>query len=210
MFARQRSALRLAERPRFHQLDPAPESGSLTLPMDERNPGAAPSACRAGSPSPQLVYKPPRAGRKAVTDMALPPPLPTGLPTAHPACLRRGWGIPRGLGIVARLTTLATTSPRLRAGFVRQGYLLCFTSARRRACCCCDRLRIMAKSPTAESIAEGLSVPERVMLFCVGSGTDWQRAGHHRRDRATDDDPRLDRAASCRQLRALRSGPRGP
>jgi hypothetical protein len=35
----------------------------------------------------------------------------------------------------------------------------------------------MAKPPAPESIAEGLSVPERVMLFCVGSDTDWQRAG---------------------------------
>jgi hypothetical protein len=35
----------------------------------------------------------------------------------------------------------------------------------------------MAKPPTREAIAEGLSVPERVMLFCVGSGTDWQKAG---------------------------------
>jgi hypothetical protein len=35
----------------------------------------------------------------------------------------------------------------------------------------------MAKPPTPEAIAEGLSVPERVMLFCLASGTDWQRAG---------------------------------
>jgi len=35
----------------------------------------------------------------------------------------------------------------------------------------------MAKKPTAEMIAEGLSVPERVLLFCLASETDWQRAG---------------------------------
>jgi hypothetical protein len=35
----------------------------------------------------------------------------------------------------------------------------------------------MAKRPTPEMIAEGLSVPERIMLFCVASDTDWQRAG---------------------------------
>jgi hypothetical protein len=35
----------------------------------------------------------------------------------------------------------------------------------------------MAKRPTAEMIAEGLSVPERVLLFCLASDTDWQRAG---------------------------------
>jgi hypothetical protein len=35
----------------------------------------------------------------------------------------------------------------------------------------------MAKRPTAEMIAEGLTVPERVLLFCVASDTDWRRAG---------------------------------
>ena len=25
--------------------------------------------------------------------------------------------------------------------------------------------------------ADALTVPERVLLFCVGSGTDWQKAG---------------------------------
>jgi hypothetical protein len=35
----------------------------------------------------------------------------------------------------------------------------------------------MAKRPTAEMIAEGLSVSERVLLFCLASATDWQRAG---------------------------------
>jgi hypothetical protein len=29
---------------------------------------------------------------------------------------------------------------------------------------------------TAEMFAEGLSVPERIMLFCVASATDWQKA----------------------------------
>jgi hypothetical protein len=27
-----------------------------------------------------------------------------------------------------------------------------------------------------ESIAAGLSVPERILLFCLASGTDWQKA----------------------------------
>jgi|HubBroStandDraft_6_1064221.scaffolds.fasta_scaffold4335193_2 hypothetical protein len=35
----------------------------------------------------------------------------------------------------------------------------------------------MAKPPTAEMIAAGLTVPERIMLFCIASGTDWQSAG---------------------------------
>jgi hypothetical protein len=35
----------------------------------------------------------------------------------------------------------------------------------------------MAKPPKPEAVAEGLSVPERVMLFCVGSGTEWEKAG---------------------------------
>jgi hypothetical protein len=34
----------------------------------------------------------------------------------------------------------------------------------------------MAK-PTAEVQAAALSVPERLLLFCVASGTDWERAG---------------------------------
>ena len=35
----------------------------------------------------------------------------------------------------------------------------------------------MAKRPTAEMIVEGLAVPERVLLFCIASATDWQKAG---------------------------------
>jgi hypothetical protein len=35
----------------------------------------------------------------------------------------------------------------------------------------------MAKHPAAEMIASGLTVPERVLLFCLASDTDWQRAG---------------------------------
>jgi hypothetical protein len=35
----------------------------------------------------------------------------------------------------------------------------------------------MAKRPTAEMIAAGLAVPERVLLFCIASATDWQKAG---------------------------------
>jgi hypothetical protein len=32
----------------------------------------------------------------------------------------------------------------------------------------------MAKSPTDESIAAELTVPERLLLFCLASDTDWQ------------------------------------
>jgi len=35
----------------------------------------------------------------------------------------------------------------------------------------------MAKRPTAEMIAEGLTVPELVVLFCLAFEKDWQRAG---------------------------------
>ena len=35
----------------------------------------------------------------------------------------------------------------------------------------------MAKAPTIDSIATELSVPERVLLFCLASGTDWVKAG---------------------------------
>ena len=36
----------------------------------------------------------------------------------------------------------------------------------------------MAKAaPTPESTAAGLSVPERVLLFCLASGADWLQAG---------------------------------
>jgi hypothetical protein len=35
----------------------------------------------------------------------------------------------------------------------------------------------MAKMPTAESIAAELTVPERLLLFCLASDTDWQAAG---------------------------------
>jgi hypothetical protein len=35
----------------------------------------------------------------------------------------------------------------------------------------------MAKHPTAEMIASGLTVRERVLLFCLASHTDSQRAG---------------------------------
>jgi hypothetical protein len=34
----------------------------------------------------------------------------------------------------------------------------------------------MAAKPTAESIAAELTVPERMLLFCLASGTDWQAA----------------------------------
>ena len=32
-------------------------------------------------------------------------------------------------------------------------------------------------TPTPETIAAQLTVSERVLLFCVGSGTDWVKAG---------------------------------
>jgi hypothetical protein len=35
----------------------------------------------------------------------------------------------------------------------------------------------MAKAPTTDTIAAGLTVPERVLLFCLASGTDWVKAG---------------------------------
>jgi hypothetical protein len=35
----------------------------------------------------------------------------------------------------------------------------------------------MAKAPTTETIAAELTVPERVLLFCLASGTDWVKAG---------------------------------
>jgi hypothetical protein len=39
------------------------------------------------------------------------------------------------------------------------------------------RTSLMPKRPTADMIAEGLTVPERVLLFCAASATDWQKAG---------------------------------
>jgi hypothetical protein len=33
----------------------------------------------------------------------------------------------------------------------------------------------MAKAPTIDSIAAALSVPERVLLFCLASDTDWAK-----------------------------------
>jgi hypothetical protein len=35
----------------------------------------------------------------------------------------------------------------------------------------------MAKMPTAQSIAAELTVPERLLLFCLASDMDWQAAG---------------------------------
>jgi hypothetical protein len=35
----------------------------------------------------------------------------------------------------------------------------------------------MAKRAAAEVVAEGLTVPERIVLFCVASATSWQKAG---------------------------------
>jgi hypothetical protein len=35
----------------------------------------------------------------------------------------------------------------------------------------------MAKTQTAESITAELSMPEGILLFCLASNTDWQKAG---------------------------------
>jgi hypothetical protein len=35
----------------------------------------------------------------------------------------------------------------------------------------------MAKAPTTETIAGELTVPERVLLFCLASDTNWVKAG---------------------------------
>jgi hypothetical protein len=35
----------------------------------------------------------------------------------------------------------------------------------------------MAKMPNPQSIAAGLTVPERILLLCLASDTDWQKAG---------------------------------
>ena len=36
---------------------------------------------------------------------------------------------------------------------------------------------MLAKTPTTEMIAAELTVPERVLLFCLASGTNWVKAG---------------------------------
>jgi hypothetical protein len=35
----------------------------------------------------------------------------------------------------------------------------------------------MVKAPTAETIAASLTVPQRVLLLCLASDTDWVKAG---------------------------------
>jgi hypothetical protein len=35
----------------------------------------------------------------------------------------------------------------------------------------------MTKPPSPETIAAGLAVPERILLFCLASDTDWRTAG---------------------------------
>ena len=35
----------------------------------------------------------------------------------------------------------------------------------------------MTKPPSPETIAAGLAVPERILLFCLASDTDWRSAG---------------------------------
>jgi hypothetical protein len=37
----------------------------------------------------------------------------------------------------------------------------------------------MAKAPTPTDIAADLATAERVLLFCVGSGTDWSKVATH-------------------------------
>jgi hypothetical protein len=37
----------------------------------------------------------------------------------------------------------------------------------------------VAKAPTSADIAAGLSVAERVLLFCIASGTDWSKVATH-------------------------------
>jgi hypothetical protein len=37
----------------------------------------------------------------------------------------------------------------------------------------------MAKAPTPHSIAAQLTVPERVLLFCLASNTDWSKVTTH-------------------------------
>jgi hypothetical protein len=43
------------------------------------------------------------------------------------------------------------------------------------AACFAEDSRVMVKRSTPDPSA--LTVRERILLFCVGSGTDWQRAG---------------------------------
>jgi len=40
----------------------------------------------------------------------------------------------------------------------------------------CQELK-MAKLPSSETMAAGLTVPERILLFCLASDTDWRNAG---------------------------------
>ena len=47
----------------------------------------------------------------------------------------------------------------------------------------------MSKPPKPETIAAELTVPERVLLFCLASNTDWVKAGVFKRifDAASDE-----------------------
>jgi hypothetical protein len=40
-----------------------------------------------------------------------------------------------------------------------------------------EKERLMPPRMSIESIADGLNVPERLLLFCLASGTDWQKGG---------------------------------
>jgi hypothetical protein len=54
-------------------------------------------------------------------------------------------------------------------------------------------------------VAAGLTVPERVLLFCLASNTDTE-GRRDPRDRATDDGPRPDRSRRRQGLRVDGSG----
>jgi hypothetical protein len=40
-----------------------------------------------------------------------------------------------------------------------------------------EKERLMPARMSIESIADGLTIPERLILFCLASDTDWQKAG---------------------------------
>jgi hypothetical protein len=49
------------------------------------------------------------------------------------------------------------------------------------SCGSADKAKLAASNqptkPTTESIAASLTIPERILLFCLASDTDWQAAG---------------------------------
>jgi hypothetical protein len=68
---------------------------------------------------------------------------------------------------------------------------------------------VMAKRPTTESIAEGLTAAERVLLLCIGSDSDLAESRGKACDHPTDDGTRFDRTPRG-ELRADCSRPCGP